>query len=71
MRTLIKEYSNRFAAAEKMSDGTFDLYNNVTGLFVRTVKTWDEAKGHLSDTYCYYDAIENNGFVSINYGGES
>ena len=51
-----------------MSDGTFDLYNNVTGLFVETVKTWDEAKGHLSDTYAHYDAIENNGVM---YGGES
>ena len=51
-----------------MSDGTFDPYNNVTGLFVETVKTWDEAKGHLSDTYAHYDAIENNGVM---YGGES
>jgi hypothetical protein len=58
MRKLVKEYSNRYASAEKMSDGTFDLYNNVTGEFVRTVKTWRLAKGHLSEKKIYYSAIE-------------
>ena len=58
MRKLIKEYRNRFASVEKMSDGTFDLYNDVTGEFVRTVKTWNEAKGHLSDKHVHYNAIE-------------
>lgn len=55
---LIKQYRNRFASVEKMSDGTFDLYNDVTGEFVRTVKTWNEAKGHLSDKHVHYNAIE-------------
>ena len=58
MRKLVKEYSNRYASVEKMSDGTFDLYNNVTGEFVRTVKTWGLAKGHLSDKNVHYSAIE-------------
>jgi len=58
MRKLIKQYRNRYASVEKMSDGTFDLYNDVTGEFIRTVKTWREAKGHLSDKQSYYNAIE-------------
>jgi len=41
-----------------MSDGTFDLFNDVTGLFVRTVKTWPEAKGWLSDNWAHYNATE-------------
>ncbi len=58
MRKLIKQYRNRYASVEKMSDGTFDLYNDVTGEFIRTVRTWREAKGHLSDKQSYYNAIE-------------
>jgi hypothetical protein len=58
MRKLIKEYRNRYASVEKMSDGTFDLYNDVTGEFIRTVRTWREAKGHLSEKQSYYNAIE-------------
>jgi hypothetical protein len=58
MRKLIKEYRNRFSSVEKMSDGTFDLYNDVTGEFIRTVKTWAEAKAHLSDKHVHYNAIE-------------
>lgn len=58
MRTCIKVYRNKFASIEKMSDGTFDLFNDVTGLFVRTVKTWSEAKGWLSDNSAHYNATE-------------
>lgn len=57
-RRTIKEYGNRWHSAERMSDGTFDLFNNVTGEFLRTVNTWDEAKSHISDGRAHYQSTE-------------
>lgn len=54
MKAVIKEYSNPYASVERMSDGTFDLFNDVTGEYEGTVQTWREAQAHLQETQDFY-----------------
>jgi len=49
-------YSNNFASVEKTVDG-WECFNDVTGLFVKLVKTWQEARAFLIETSQYYQAI--------------
>ena len=57
------QYRNRFATIEKF-EGNWELYNDVTGLFVRECDTYDEARTAMVEMAQYYSAIEGgrNGY---------
>ena len=54
----MKTYSNKYASAEKRADGSFDLFNDVTGLYRGNVKTWQEANAFLTEQKQHYSAVE-------------
>lgn len=65
-------YGNRFATQEEQSDGTWIVWNHVTGLFIsdgsgdpesgerhpRIYKTYSEARGDVVYLYQHYRALE-------------
>lgn len=53
----MREYSNRFATVEA-HNGKFDCFNDVTGLFVKTVYQWSEASAFLQEQKQHYSAVE-------------
>ena len=58
MNEQLETYGNRYASAEKKQDGTFDLFNEVAGMFRGNVKTWGEAKNFLDEQKQHYSIIE-------------
>lgn len=53
------EYSNRYASIEQDKDGSWSLFNDVTGLLIQEHLTYPQARKRMIEIYQHYDAIEN------------
>jgi hypothetical protein len=53
-----KIYENRYAYIMRTLNGNWALFNNVSGLFIREVPTYEEARNFMRETYQYYAAME-------------
>jgi hypothetical protein len=60
----LKSYKNRYASIDEMENGSWSIYNDVTGLFIREVPTYTEAITAMREMANYYNSVEygRNGY---------
>ncbi len=55
----LKSYKNRFATIEQQSNGSWDIYNDVSGMFIRNVVSYTEAHTTMVEMAMHYSAIQD------------
>lgn len=55
----MKTYTNRFAEIEENPDGSWNVFNRVTGLCVKESVGYQEARGYMVQFYQHYSGVEH------------